>query len=396
MVRLRILQVINSLDPKLGGTVEFVRQIGTAIAQAGHTVEVAVCGDEPDAAWLQEFPLKAHALGPAIGGYAYSTKFKNWLKSHGRTYDAWIINGLWQYHALGASSVARVIGIPYFVYPHGMLDPWNRRAHPFKYLKKVLYWLLFERATLESASGVLFTSQEEARLARGYLPSTHWSCHTIGNGIGEPPQVATEHVSSFRAKHGLSEEDRVLLFLSRIHPKKGVDLLLRAFTALSKDRFTLVIAGEGSTSYVAGLKSIARDLGIESRIRWVGHLEGQAKWAAFTACECFVLPSHQENFGIAVVEALSTGTPVCTTTAVNIHEHITEYAAGFVCRDDQKALAEALVRWQNTSVSDVNVMKCNARRCYEDNFQLAGVTERLLRLISVAASSPGRQGGNLH
>ena len=119
---LRILHVINSLDPREGGTVECVRQIGGSLSRAGHAVEVAVCRDLPDADWLGSFPLKSYPLGPGVGKYSYTPRLRRWLREHGLNYDAWIINGLWQYQGLGASRVAKELGIPYFVYPHGMLD----------------------------------------------------------------------------------------------------------------------------------------------------------------------------------------------------------------------------------------------------------------------------------
>ena len=394
---LRILHIINSLDPRHGGTVECVRQIGGSIASRGHTVEVAVCDDLPESTWLKTFPLKSYPLGPGLGKYAYTTRLREWLREHGGDYDAWIINGLWQYQGYGASRVATELRIPYFVYPHGMLDPWNRRAHPFKYIKKLMYWLAAERSTLENASGLVFTSAEEAVLAQRYFPSSNWSQIVVGNGIAEPPPVSEAEVAAFREVYRIAPDEKVMLFLSRIHPKKGIDLLLRAFARPSLySRFVLVIAGTGEEAHVLALKNLARELRVEERVRWVGHLEGQAKWSAFRAADLFVLPSHQENFGIAVAEALAAGTPVCTTTSVNTHTFISQYRAGLVCRDEESDLARALERWQNLGHEEVLEVRRRARRCFEQNFRVDVASGRLLEAILQSTKRGSIEGGALH
>lgn len=386
---LRILHIINSLDPREGGTVECVRQIGRSIAQRGHQVEVAVCKDAPGAPWLESFPLKAYPLGPGIGTYSYSPRLRNWLAKNGPTYDAWIVNGLWQYQGFGASRMATALRIPYFVYPHGMLDPWNRKANPIKYLKKFFYWLLVERVTLERANGLVFTSQEESQLAQHYFPTANWKTLVVGNGVADPPHISAENQVAFRSSFGLEDVNRIWLFLSRIHPKKGIDNLLRAFAALppAASSVVLVIAGDGDPAYVAELKKLAADLHVEAKVRWVGPLYGDDKWQAFSAAELFVLPSHQENFGIVVAEALAVGTPVCTTTGVNIHGIVTRYEAGLVCNDDEAALKKALAHWLALSAREIEVFSRNARRCYEEQFQVGTASGRLLSALETAVAS---------
>jgi len=368
--------------------VECVRQLGNSITSKGHTVEIAVCGDHPNDEWLARFPVKAHAFGPGVGKYAYTPRLLEWLRENGPGFDAWIINGLWQFQGLAGSRIARELGIPYFVYAHGMLDPWNRRATPGKYVKKMLYWLLAERATLEKSAGLVFTSQAESVLARSYFPTSNWCGIVVGNGIADPPPVSNDHAREFRAEHSIPADKSVLLFLGRIHSKKGIDILLRAFSSVRplRERSLLVIAGDGEASYVASLKRMSAELGLTESVRWLGPVYGHDKWRAFSAADLFILPSHQENFGIAVVEALAMGTPVCTTTGVNIHGVLQQYDAGLICNDDQAGVVSALETWQVLGDSQIKTLGTNARRCFEDQFRIDSASNKLLDAITTAVA----------
>ena len=118
-----------SVDPKGGGPVEGVRQRGLCLQGMGHSVELVTL-DDPVAPWVQGFALPVHALGPTGGGYRYNQRLVPWLAAHARDYDAIVVNGLWQYHSFAAWRVLKRAGVPYFVFTHGMLDPWFKRAYP--------------------------------------------------------------------------------------------------------------------------------------------------------------------------------------------------------------------------------------------------------------------------
>ena len=207
---MRILHTIVSLDPRLGGTVECVRQIGSAITSLGHGVEV-VCLDDPNADWISAFPIPAHALGNKTFNYGYSPKFRRWLETHIADYDAVIVNGIWQYPGLVVRSITRFKDVPYFVYVHGMLDPWSRRAHPFKYLKKALYWPWAEYRVLRDAAGVFFTSAEERIRARRYFPFLYRLREVVvSNGIAPPPPYPDAQAGSFFSR------------FPRLRPKRNI------------------------------------------------------------------------------------------------------------------------------------------------------------------------------
>src|SRR5947209_2010134 len=132
---MKILQLLPSVDPRLGGPCEVVRQLGQTLISQGHTIEVASL-DDPQSDCVPKFPLRVHALGPALMNYGYSARMGPWLKQFGGAFDCMIVNGLWQYPGLAAWRAARSLRIPYFVFTHGMLDPWFKRASPLKHLKK--------------------------------------------------------------------------------------------------------------------------------------------------------------------------------------------------------------------------------------------------------------------
>src|ERR1700712_3850066 len=157
---MKLLHILSSVNPDGGGPTEGVRQRGLRLTEMGHTVEV-VSLDDPAEAWVREFPLDVHALGPPQGRYRYTDKLVAWLTAHAREYDAVVINGLWQYNSFGAWRALHRMRVPYFVFTHGMLDPWFKTTYPLKHFKKWLYWPWAVYRVLRDARAVLFTSEEE-------------------------------------------------------------------------------------------------------------------------------------------------------------------------------------------------------------------------------------------
>ena len=289
-----------------------------------------------------------------------------------------------------------------FVMPHGMLDPWFQRdrSRRVKAVRNWFYWWLVERGVVNSADALLFTCQQELELARttfgGYRPKRETN---VGYGIAEPPAFEPKMQEAFAARCPDLKGRPYLLFLSRVHPKKGVAALVRAYarvrreyeersfshgltridedkserlaadrtegnadcrmtsTAGGSSRVTpaeyvslpdLVIAGPGwDSDYGKRIKELIREQGEGRRergdpIHAVDMLEGDAKWGALYGCEAFVLPSHQENFGIAVVEALACGKPVLISDQVNIWREIVGDDAGLVGEDTEEGVEKLL------------------------------------------------------
>ncbi len=264
----RILHVIRSVNPRGGGPIEGVRQLARINGGDGHRIEVA-CLDAPDAPWLRGFELPCHALGPGRGSYGYSARLAPWLRAHRGEYDAVVVDGIWQYHALGTRRALRGTGTPYFVFTHGMLDPWFKRAYPFKHLKKWLYWPWGDYRVLRDAKAVLFTCEEERRLARQSFWLYRCRERVVGFGTGAPPDDAARQEAVFRSRFPETDGRHCLLFLGRIHEKKGVDFLLRAFAQTTADGgpcWHLVIAGPDDNDYGRAMRTLSGQLGIAGRV----------------------------------------------------------------------------------------------------------------------------------
>lgn len=252
-------------------------------------------------------------------------------------------HGLWEPEHAAFSWRLRRRNLPYVVSPHGMLEPWairNRR------LKKIMYMNLVERRHLTGASSLFVTSAMEAQHARHVL--SHDNFIVLPIGCSDPKGA---DYRAARTRLGWAPDTRVLLYLSRIDKKKGLDMLLSAMT---DDRFTwdnwhLVVVGDGDSGYQNDLLEYARRHAEKlPRISWQGAVWGSDRWQYFQASDVFVLPTHSENFGIAVLEALYAGTPVITTTTTpwSTYQHVEGI---FISEPNPKDLRDILLAYHRTS-----------------------------------------------
>ena len=374
---MKILHVTSSLDPRGGGVAEAIRQIAAALGRAGHETEIATA-DAPGAAWLEGTPCPVHALGPHRTSYQYAPALEPWLRAQRNAFDTVISHGLWQHHGFATWRAWRGARGPRFVYAHGMLDPWFKRTYPRKHLKKWLYWPFAEYRLLRDARAVFFTGEEEKRLARESFWLYRVNEAVAPLGIEEPPTPAESQIATFYDAFPQLREQRFLLFLGRVHPKKGVDLLLEAYAARASDRgaLRLVIAGPGEAEWIDSLRRRAGS-GPAAPI-WTGMLTGDLNWGALRAAAAFILPSHQENFGLAVVEALACGTPVLISNKVNIWREILEDGAGLVDEDSPSGIGRLLEQWQAVTPEQRAHFGRQARRGFESRFQIAAATAGLV------------------
>jgi glycosyltransferase involved in cell wall biosynthesis len=325
-----------------------------------------------------------HCLGPGLFRYGYTPQFTPWLRRNATRFDAVIVNGVWQYHSLATWRVLRGSSIPYYLFMHGMLDPWFKRHYPLKHLKKLLYWPWAESRVVRDAYGVIFTSEEEKLLARQSFPLYRAREIVVNYGTPGVTGDADAQRAMFLQRFPQLRGKRCFLFLSRIHPKKGCDLLIEAFAPMLRcdPSLQLVIAGPDQGGFQLQLTKLAQRLGVAQSLTWTGWLNDELKAGAFHAAEAFVLPSHQENFGMVVAEALSCELPVLISNKVNIWREIAADEAGFVGEDDLEGTRHMLQQWLALSAGARQTMARSAGRCFRQRFHIDAEACNILQLFA--------------
>lgn len=371
-----------------GGPAEGLRLLLRGYRDEGHQAEVATL--DPRGTEIADVCAPLHTLGRRTFGYGYSAEFTNFLRSHAGRFDGVVVHGLWQYHGFAALRALRGRH-RYAVFPHGMLDPWFNRAYPRKRLKKLPYWFLVERDLLSNADAVLFTSSAEAELARTSFPGSHWRSEVVPYGTLGPTGDPSTNRAAFAERVPSLQGRPFLLYAGRMHEKKGCDLLLRAYAEVGRKVGLpyLVMAGPDETGLTQSLQAMAAAEHLQDRVLWPGMLTGAAKWGAFQSAEAFILPSHQENFGIAVAEALSCGAPALISDQVNIHGDISASEAGMVEPDTLDGVIQLLRRWASLSAVERDRMRQRAVQCWRDRFDSAGTSRAIARLFQESRRSPG-------
>lgn len=370
----KILHVIPSVGLQRGGPSVMVRTMARALSQAGLEVHVATTDDngpdrlhvphgvpqQEDGATFWYFPRQTRF-------YTFSWPLTRWLARHVRDFDLVHIHALFSYAALPAALLAYRARVPYIVRPLGTLNRWgikNRRP----WLKKLSFRVL-ESHILSCAAGIHYTCEQEL-VEAGDL------------GVSASPLIIPNAVDlpegEVRASLKLPEDRKVILFLSRLDRKKGLDLLFEAFARVRTEcpSAVLVLAGTGDPEWVASLKEIADRLGIASYVVWAGFLTGEDKWAALGAADVFVLPSYSENFGIAIVEAMACGCPVVLSDQVGIHREITRAGAGLVTPCRVEEVTRAILKVLNDSALRSRMSE-NGVRMARQQFSVEVVSRKL-------------------
>ncbi|MBO0947781.1 glycosyltransferase [Fibrella forsythiae] len=387
---MKILRVIPSMNPKLGGPSQGIRNMIPELEKYGHTNEV-ICFDDSDAEYVLNQPFIVHALGKPSGPWVYNSKLRKWLDFYLCKYDVVIIHGLWLYHCFATYQAVtqykqknKKSNISLYVMPHGMLDPWfqNSNSRRFKSYRNYIYWFIFERHVVAAADGLLFTSELEVDLARKTFPLYRPKKElNVGYGIPEAPLFHLGMKHAFTSLIDTFKDEQYILYMSRINEKKGVDILIDAYIKLKIDGVNLpklIIAGPGANSpYGIRLKNKASS---ETDILFLDMLSGDAKWGGLYSCCAFILPSHQENFGIAVVEALSCGKPVLISDQINIYTSI-QGKGGLVDKDTYEGVRNLLSSWVKLSDFDKNELSVNAKNIYNTLFSAQAAAARFHELL---------------
>lgn len=382
---MKVLHITASMNPVSGGVCQAIRSMIKGLQGLGIENEV-LCLDPSNAPYLENDFFQVHAIGPSLGPWAYSSTLKSWFLKNLSNYKIIILHGLWLYpnfaiqKVMGSRENLNIKPQRIYVMPHGMLDPYFQTS-PTRRLKSIrnwLYWKLIESNLINNVDGILFTCLQELKLARTPFKPYHPKKElVIGLGVNEPPAFDTRMMNTF---HQICPEVKghpYFLFLGRIHEKKGVELLVQAYAELQekyldRDLPFLIIAGPGiDTSYGARVKKLSEKGGkIQGSVFFPGMLSGDAKWGAFYGCEAFVLPSHQENFGISVVEAMACRKAVLISDQVNIWKEIRIFSAGIIDEDNMNGCFRMLESWILLTADEKKIINSNARNCYRENFSI--------------------------
>jgi glycosyltransferase involved in cell wall biosynthesis len=350
---MKILHVIPSIAPRYGGPSNAIYAMCQALQK--QSAKPLIATTNADGAQRLTVPLEKELIYQQVKtiffnwqwsqAFQYSRPLALWLQRRVADFDVVHIHAVFSHACLAAARACQKRKVPYIVRPLGSLDPWSMKQ---KRLRKKLFWNLGVKRMLDQAATIHYTATEEKRLAEESLGLARGVVIPLGFDISfsDSETLAGE----FRAAHTALGDSPYILFLSRIHPKKGLELLLQTFLELKEREefkaWKLVVAGDGESDYVAALKRSVQHHKDGKDILFVGWLEGDKKKSATRDAALLALPSHQENFGICIIEALASGVPVLVSPFVNLAGEIKDAAVGWIAglekTDFTNVLGEAL------------------------------------------------------
>ena len=326
---MRILQVIPSVAERSGGPATAIVPMCRALMQQGIEVLLLSTTDGLSEVNVNEYKgVPAIFFPPQLGAsFKYSRPLASWLSSNIRNFDLAHIHAVFNHSSIAAARACRKAGVPYIIRPLGTLDPWSMTQ---KSVRKRLFWKISGKAMLREAAAVHYTSDVEKLSTEGHLGLNHGKVVALG--------IDTN------TTNGQAPGEPYVLVLSRLHPKKGLDVLIDAFLSLIENGnladWRLIIAGDGPPDYVSKLKAAASSR--PDRIVFTGWLDDDRKHAVLGGASLLALPSTQENFGLCVMEALSHSVPVLVSPNVNLAAEIVSAKAGWIAAVDKTALASEL------------------------------------------------------
>lgn len=347
---MKVLHVIASVAEIRGGPSCAALDMVRALRQAGVDATIVTTNDAGPA--LLDVPLAQRTLYQGVPVYffprfsppihalrefAFSAALAGWLWKHLSHYDLIQIHALFSMPSTLAMVLARLKGIPYVVAPHGLLCQWSLQQST---TKKFTYLRLIERLNLNRSAGLHLNSpleQREMKPLQLQAPS-----FVLSHGLQVPPPLPDAPLR-LRAMLQVPADEPIILFLSRLHYKKGLEILIASLARIQQERFTFVIAGSGDPEYEAEIRALLQSTGLGDRTRLVGFVEGETKDLILQGATVFALTSYSENFGFAVLEALASGLPVVVTPGVALAELVHQHQFGSVPELDETAISTAIL-----------------------------------------------------
>ena len=381
MDKLRILHLSSFVGKRSFGVGPAVLNLVRGQQALGHHAQIWSCDLEFEA---RELVAKSHLnlntirtipiLGPSR--LAYSPAMERAIKQQAKEYDVIHEHGIW-------TAVSRVVnwwrartGKPTVIAPHGSLDAWALRRSNWK---KRMALLIYERENLRKASCLHALSAREAKGFRVFGLSNPIAI--IPNGIDDEWLQTQGDAGAFRHRYALSEDTRILFFLGRITPKKGLPMLLSAMARLKSqlDKWILVIAGVNEFRHQLEVEALVNQLTLKPHVQFVGPLYGKDKHDAFAAADMFVLPSHSEGAPIAILEALGAGVPVLTTKASPWEELVTNHC-GWWTEISEQDIGQALQEAIQKPSCELKDMGARGKRLIAERYTIKRVAEQTIAL----------------
>lgn len=373
---MRVLHVIPGLANSSGPT-HVVINLTEHLAKLGCVVtvyhvqydDIEALRPDPDLVATKGFPLTFSRR------WGYSRGLGRALRETVRNFDIVHIHSVWMYPTLAAARACRDAGVPYVLRPAGSFEPWCLRQN--RAVKRI-YYMLVERRNVAVAAAIQAMSQQEREHFRDL--GIREKVVVIPNGVSEEALAEGGIGSECREHWGIGKTTPVVLFLSRLHPKKGLDILIEAFSCVLRvlADARLVIVGPPAPGYGKRIDQMLREYGIEESTVVAGELRGQDKWAAYQAADVFVLPSRSENFGIVVAEAMACGVPVVVSRETP-WEEVETRKAGFWVNLDVDEIAQAiLIVLENRRLAAE--MGRNGQALVRERYTWDRIAERMLKV----------------
>jgi glycosyltransferase involved in cell wall biosynthesis len=347
----KVLHVIPSISPSLGGPTKVVLNLVRALQECGVDAEIVTTNDNGAGQPVLDVPLNQlieyqgvpvwflPRHSQRMKEFIFSTEITRWLWENIGNYDILDIHYLFSYASSCAGIIARMQKVPYTIRTMGQLTPW---ALSQSQRKKQIYSLLIERHNLNLASAIHCTCTSEVKDVHSYglkNPTIN-----LPLGVNKPDKIENAK-DKIRSIYEIPHDTPIILFLSRIHYKKRPDLLIKSLYKLaSSNDFHLIVAGTGEVNYISQLEDLINTLNLKNSISFAGFVEGLDKQLLLQGADIFVLPSFSENFGIAVAEAMIVGLPVIITPGVQIAPEIAQAKAGLIVEGDEESLENAITK----------------------------------------------------
>ena len=382
---LRVLQIVPSISLVYGGPSQMVRGFSQALAAAGAAVTIATTDSNGD---VDEAPLDVPLETPVAEDnytviyfrcspfrrYKFSMGLLRWLWHHARDYDIVHIHALFSPVSSFAAAVLRQRGVPYLLRPLGTLDPADLTKK--KQIKR-LYAALLEGPNLAGAAAIHFTSAQEAKVSERFGTKTPALVLPLGVSPLPSPQTQIDVHDRFN----IPRDRPIILFMSRLDPKKGIELLLFALETLQQEGlpFHLLMCGANpqDREYEQSIRERFEQSAVRSQTTLTGFVSGDLKASILQTADLFVLPSYYENFGIAVAEAMLVGLPVVISDQVHIWQTIDQSESGWVCTCDATSLAQQL-RAALKDADERQQRGHNAQHCAKEQYSWQAIAAQAI------------------